>query len=411
MDITKNEILSYVKEHDIFEMQSILDVVKTDMDKKYLAMHPFSIWSSNHNGKIKWYTYFNDENGQRKQMMRSTKKKLEQEIVDYYKRKEQTPPSIKSVFEEWISEKNEYHEITKQSNDRYRNDFKRFFINNPFAKEIMKTPIKYIDDDILERFIKKTIAELQLTRKAYSGMKTLILGIFKYAKKKKYTDFSISNFIGDLSLSNRVFVINKKDKESLIYNDLEIEIIVDYLKSHKSDIRCLGILLQFQSGLRVGELCSLKYSDLKGRMLHIQRTEIHYKDENGHNKYDIQEHPKSTAGNRYVVLPDTAIDTINAIKKLNPFGEYMLMENGNIIKGSGIRRKLVRICKELDISYKANHSIRRSYATTLIDSGVSDSNVMLQLGHEDISTSRKYYYFSKSVESQRINEILEAVNI
>lgn len=411
MELSKTELLSYIKENDIFDWDILKDIVKEDMDNKYLMMHTFSIWSSTHKGKKKWFTYLFDDNGSRKQVMRSTKKKLEEVIIEYYKRKDDVPPDINSTFEEWIAEKIEYNEITKQSYDRYRNEFKRFFINNPYAHDIMNTPIKYIDDDILEHFIKKTIAELKLTRKAYSSMKILILGIFKYAKKKKYTAFSISNFIGDLSLSNHVFVMNKKDKETMIYNEAECDILADYLKNHMSDIRCLGILLQFQSGLRVGELCAIKYSDLKGRMLHIQRTEVHYKDANGHNRYDIQEHPKSSAGNRYVVLPDTAIETISAMKKLNPNGDYLLMDNNCQIRSSGIRRKLMRVCRELDITYKANHSIRRSYATTLIDAGVSDSNIMSQLGHEDVATSRRYYYFSKSLETKKIDEILDAVSI
>lgn len=46
--------------------------------------------------------------------------------------------------------------------------------------------IKYITEDDLECFIKTVIAECKLTHKAYSDMRILINGIFKYAKKRVY---------------------------------------------------------------------------------------------------------------------------------------------------------------------------------------------------------------------------------
>ena len=49
------------------------------------------------------------------------------------------------------------------------------------------------------------IRDLTLTRKAYAGLRTLIRGIFKYGKKKKYTEISITEFFGDLELPNNLF--------------------------------------------------------------------------------------------------------------------------------------------------------------------------------------------------------------
>ena len=48
------------------------------------------------------------------------------------------------------------------------------------------------------------------------------------------------------------------------------------------------MLLALLTGLRVGELFSLKVSDKEKDMLYIQRTEIKYKAENGKTTYSVR---------------------------------------------------------------------------------------------------------------------------
>lgn len=62
----------------------------------------------------------------------------------------------------------------------------------------------------LENFVRGSIAFHKLTAKSYSNLATLINGMFRYAKKNRYTNISITNFMGDLMLSRKVF--NKVDK-------------------------------------------------------------------------------------------------------------------------------------------------------------------------------------------------------
>ncbi len=158
--------------------------------------------------------------------------------------------------------------------DKYENDFLRFF--GDFGKE----KIKSVDNDVLESFIRSTIGEMELTNKAYAGLRTLLLGIFKYAKRKKLTEISISLFFQDLQLSRKIFKQNPKDNREEVFSEDETRIIIDHLKEHPSLIH-YGMLLAFQTGVRVGELVALKFSDVHEDTLHVQRQEIKYKDANG----------------------------------------------------------------------------------------------------------------------------------
>lgn len=401
---SKNEILQFALENGMIDESTIQEKMIMNERKKYLEKHPYAIWEGRDK---KWYTYLPDDEKGRKMKRLSSKKAIEDAIVDCYKELE-VNPTVEMVFNEWIDQKLEYKEIKKQTYDKYKTEFDRFFTNNQYVKDFHKRKVKNITEDDLEHFIKTTIAKMELTQKSYSGMRILINGIFK--KARKLTDISISSFMKDLDISQKAFKKKIVTKENEIYQEGEAEQLTAYLKSQKDDIRCQALLLIFQAGMRVGELCGLKESDIGEKYIHVQRTEIKYKDENGKWKTEVQDIPKSDAGDRYIIINENAMETIRNILKIRSDGEFLLSEDGKRVRSNGIRRKLMRCCEKVGVQYKSNHKIRKTYGTMLIDGGVDDSIVAEQMGHADISTTRKYYYFSnKSVEKKR-EQIFRAMN-
>lgn len=93
-------------------------------------------------------------------------------------------------------------------------------------------------------------------------------------------------------------------KEGQVFSEV-IPKVIDYMEN-KLDMVNIGLLLIFAIGIRVGELAAVKPKDINGNMMHVQRTEICYvaevdaKTGKTTNAYDIEEYPKSEAGDRYV---------------------------------------------------------------------------------------------------------------
>lgn len=396
------EILNYAFEHGMLNNDSILEQMQLNERKKYLDAHNHKIYQCKDGF---WYTYFDMENG-RKRIKRKSKEALEEAVYQHYKEKYQAP-TIQTVFDEWIEEKLEYGEIRKQTYDRYQTDFLRFFVNNKYFKNFADKKIKFVTEEELEAFIKITIVKMELTQKAYSGLRILINGIFKHAKKKKLTSISITQFMGDIEISRRAFKPNVKKKEDEVYQEAEAERLTKYLGQQEDDLRALGLLLIFHCGLRVGELCSLKPEDCEDKYLHIQRTEVKVKTE--HSTLLVQEYPKSEAGERYVILTDNAKKILQRIMQIREPGEFLFMDKGKRIRSNGFRRKLERVCNTLGIKYRSNHKIRKTYGTTLIDAGVDEAIIAEQMGHTDISTTKKFYYFSNKSEAKKIEQISSAV--
>lgn len=399
-ELSDKELLNYAVENGIIDIDTIKIKIAMDEFKKYLKKHDSKVWQSTDGN---WYTYL-PKDGKRRLIKRKDKDNLEQLIVDYYKSVEYEP-YMQEVFDQWINDKLRYGEIQKQSYDRYLTDFKRFF----YGTKIYNIKFKYITEDVLEEFIKSTIHDKELTAKMWSGCRTLLNGMFKYAKKKGYTDISITSFMGDLDISKKAFKRRVFTDEESVFTDEEVKMIDAYINSRDPSIAGYGILLMFETGLRVGEISTIKWEDINDGILNINKREIHYK-ENGKYIYEVVDEAKTDAGTRKVILSKHAQALLKRIRLLNPFGEYVFMRNGTRIRGNYFSKRLTYICKIIEINPRSGHKARKTYATKLIDAGLNDNLIISQMGHTDIETTRKHYYFNNKTLEKSRPEIEKAVN-
>lgn len=400
----KAELLTFWVETGNLDLNIVKKEHEVSRREELLRKHSFMFWESK--TRNCWYTYLPDEIRGRVQIRRKTKEELEDVVVNFYREKEENP-RLDELFHEWLSKKLVYKEIQKGSADRYETDFIRFFVETGFSRR----KIKSITADELEEFIRLQIAEQELTMKAFSGLRIIVRGMWMYAKKKKLTDISISEFFGDLHISRNVFKRTVKESRDEVFSEEEIPVLADYLKQ-KGTLWSLGVLLVLQTGLRVGELSALKRSDWDEKQtLKVRRTEVRYKDDTGHNKVTVREFAKTKAGMRDVILSEGGCETLRRIVNLNPDGDFLFENNRKRIRGNTFNKTLDRALKSLGMHHRSIHKGRKTYGTLLIDSGCEDSLVMNQLGHTTVETSRKYYYFSNRTIKHQVEQIQRAISI
>lgn len=376
-------------------------LIKMREKQLYLQKHENKIWQGT-NGK--WYTYIRD-NSKRRLIKKNSLDDLENYIWSYYSEKADNP-TVEELFNTWINYKMEVGEIHKGTKDRYICDFNRYFSASMFKLQHIKT----ITEDDIDIFIRKTLSSHDLTQKAYSNLRTIILGIFKYAKRQHYTDISISTFFQDVDISKKLFKPSEKRLDTAVFTVEETNKLLYYLKTHQT-IENLGLVFAFQSGVRCGELAAIKFSDISDNILHVQRQEIVYKSsETGKQVHEVVKYTKTETGDRYIYLPENAFNTLMAIRWLNRDNEYMMAKNGKRINKTAFNNILKRACKAVDIPPRTMHKIRRTYGTTLIDNNVEDSLIMSQMGHTDISTTRKYYYYANKDSEYKRKQIENSIN-
>lgn len=400
-----SDMLNYAIQNGIIDIDTIQMQVEMNERKKYLKKHPYEIWEGK-NGK--WYTHVPDKERGRKKVKRTSEKDIKDFIVEFWKEAEQEI-YVEDIFYKWVKQRLEWGEIQKQTYDRYEADYNRYFRNS----SISKIRIQYITENDLENFIKSTIKKLNLTRKNWSNMRILVRGIFLYAKKHGCTDIIISQFISELELPKSLFNVTKHKNEELVFTKREVDMIFSLIRNNKKpkvQLNYLGIMLGFQTGLRIGELSALQYSDIDKDKITIHKTEIRYKDENGNYVYEVRDSAKTEAGNREVYLTDTALETIHKIRMINPFGEYVFMKNGERIKARNFTRHLYLLCEKAGLIEKSMHKARKTYATNLLNGNVDESLILSQMGHVELSTTKNYYYVENNEIDSKKLQLKQAIN-
>ena len=390
MTLGDRELLLFALENGMIDRDTIQEQIKMNERQKYLEMHPYKIWQGT-NGK--WYTYLPNKQGGREQKSRTTKNAIEDLVIQSVK-KEIDSPTVKTLFYEWHNKRLERGEIEKSTYSRYERVFEQCF------KEIANKEVKKIDEVDIEDFLKDTIHDLNLTQKAYSNMRTIIYGVFRYAKKKGLIDYSIKQTIGDIQFSKNEFTKITHEDNTQVFMVSEEKRMIEYLENN-IDILNLGLLLMFKSGLRIGELVALEKTDISLNKMSISKTETIYT-ENGVTHYDIKPFPKTEAGIRDAIVPNKYLWIFKEIKRLCPFGQYLFMENGERIRSYVFRTRLYTLCKKLGIVVKSPHKARKTYGSILYDSpDISEAFIMAQMGHTDISCLKKHYYYNRMEKDEQ----------
>lgn len=395
--LSQNEMLTYAVKNGIIDVSHMQQIVEMDVRRKILEKHQYSIYEGKDH---KWYTYIVHDDGIRKKIKRNTQKEVEDIVYQFLKEKEDNP-TIEEIFYRWLDKKIERTEISKSTHERYIQQY------NQSLSEFGNKKIKEVLENEIEDFILDAIYQGKLSPKGYANMRTLIYGIFKYAKKKKYINFSITEVIGDIEIPRKIFKKERKSVEELIFNEEELPKITSYLEENQ-DIINLGILLLFKTGMRIGELVALKREDVKNNTINVNRTEIRYKGDDNKYIYEVRNFPKTEAGIRDIALSDSGIKILKKIQSYNPFGEYIFEKKGERIKTYSIRKRLQVICKKLNIVCKSPNKIRKTYSSILLDNGVAESIIISQLGHTNIGTTKGHYYKDRSTEQQKI-EIINSI--
>lgn len=378
--------------------EEVLSRVMCMLEKeKYLSEHPYRIYQGRSG---RWYTYLKDGNKRRK-IERKTKEDIENAVVEHYKALYRVP-TINDIFNSWNDRRVEMGKIKEATTTRYRTDFERFF------GPIKDREINNILPEELSDFLEEQVLEHNLSAKAFSNLKTLLRGTLKRAKKLKLLNYPIDPIFTDIDISEKDFRKRPVDDSKEIFYDDERERIVTYCSEHRNKGYCLAILLIFATGLRIGEVVSLKRGDIFDDEIYVHRTETRWR-KDGCTYYDVSDDPKTFAGIRRVVVPRSFKWVLDILRDGGTDEWVFVGPKGNRLHADAIRENLYRICAKLDIPKRPPHKIRKTYGSILLDNNVDAKFIEKQMGHTDILTTKLHYYRDRKRLDQK-REIINSIS-
>ena len=391
--------MEFLANNDTIDLAHIqTELMETKKRKKYLEMHKYSVYEGKDG---KWYTTLPDAEKGRRKVRRSTKKEIQDIVIEFWKDQEENP-TIEELFNEWNDLRRDRKKIGNASHSRYAQCFRRHF------GEFGKKKIRSIEPEDIEDFLECELSDKELTAKAFSLLKTITIGILKRAKRRKFISFNLSDLIDDLDVSDHDFRKSVKEDYQEVFDEEETSVFMQYCLDNL-DTKNTAILFMFVTGVRVGELVAIKHEDIKDETVLIRRTETKYENSNGHGFiYEVKDFPKTKAGVREVVVPRDYWFLLSRMKALNPFGEYVFTdESGKRITTNVIRRRQERRCKKLNIYRKSPHKVRKTVGTILFDEKLDNNFITRQMGWVSSTTGETHYHRNRKSIDRKVDIISE----
>lgn len=225
---------------------------------------------------------------------------------------------------------------------------------------------------------------------------------------------AIISFVNDkynLSLEITSCQFKKVYAENMkVLSVFEQEKLVRYLLNN-IDLINLGILVCLFTGLRIGEICALKWSDidLKNKTIKVSKTiqRVQIVDDYHNSKTTIiSQSPKSNNSIREIPMTDDLISIIyKNVKNFNK-NTYFLTGNKHYIEPRNLQNKFKKILANAKINDINFHALRHTFATRAIENGIDVKSVSEILGHSNVSmTLQKYVHISMQQKLKEINKL------
>lgn len=365
---------------DILNMGNVLELIMANKREKIKKEHEYAITPPSKSNRY-WITYYKRENEPRKLIRGHSEKELLDKLIKLYEVDQNLDnKTFFQLYLEWLEYKTP---LTNSTNTikRHKQHYAKYF--EPSKLHNMKLSV--IDTLILESECNQIVKNFNLSRKEWVNAKTILNGMFDYAKRKKYIT---ENPLTDMKISVRYRQVAKKTGNTQTYNTEELQLLNDYLDKmyqETEDAAFIAVRLNFYLGLRVGELVALKPEDILENQIHVAREEI--RDQESNQCY-VVEHTKTNDDRFVVLIPKAKV----LLEKLDKNGTYLFERDGKRLTARQISYVLEKYAQRQGIGTKSSHKIRKTYASRLNASGVPLDAIREQLGHADLATTLSYIY-------------------
>lgn len=170
--------------------------------------------------------------------------------------------------------------------------------------------------------------------------------------------------------------------------------ILNHIQSHFTFMG-LGIYISLSTGLRIGEICALKWSDINvtDGILTVNRTIERIYIIEGEKKHTelVINTPKTKNSCREIPMNKELLGMLKPLKKVVNDDYYILTNDERPTEPRTYRNYYKRLMEKLDIPKLKYHGLRHSFATRCIEVGCDYKTVSVLLGHSNISTTLNLY--------------------
>lgn len=273
-------------------------------------------------------------------------------------------------------------------------------INNHIKPKLGGCFVAALTSFIIEDFSQYLIFEKELSPKTVKDILVLLKAILKYTRK------NYSGVMADIEITYPKEV----KKEMRVLTPEEQKRLMEYLLSDMDNIK-FGMLLTLMTGMRIGEICAMRWSDisLEEKEIRVGATmqRIKNMNENETEKTKIIiTNPKSDSSLRVIPLTDHAIELCNMIDKQSPDAFVLSGSSKTFVEPRTLQYKLKHFTEACGLEGVHYHTLRHSFATRCVEVDFEIKSLSEILGHSSPKiTLERYVHSSMELKRNNMNKL------
>lgn len=302
--------------------------------------------------------------------------------------------TINQITEEWKEEKKKY--VKKSTYAAYQlliqNHIKPYFgdLYEVNEEKVQQFVFDKLDAGLSEKTIRDIIIVLKM--------------ILKFGIKNGYLEYvQIDAKFPSKQEKKNLDVLSKADQKKFM----------EHLRNNFT-FKNLGIFICLSTGMRIGEICGLRWCDVDTaegviKVRHtLQRIYI-IEGETRHTEL-LLDTPKTANSVRDIPMSSELLKMLKSLNKVVNKNYYVISNDIKPIEPRTYRNYYKKLCKQLDIPELKFHGLRHSFATRCIESKADYKTVSVLLGHSNISTTLNLYVHpNKEQKKKTIDKMLRSL--
>ncbi|MCD7753911.1 MAG: site-specific integrase [Clostridiales bacterium] len=256
-----------------------------------------------------------------------------------------------------------------------------------------------LSNELVEKFKIELLIGRNLSAKSVRDILTVLKQCLTLTKRQIHEEMPDIEIIYPREQKKEMRVLTRDEQEQL----------VDYLFSDM-DLCKFGVYLALTTGLRIGELCSLRWSDIsiQNRTVTVSSTMQRVKNFDNTKEQKTMIYigsPKSDSSSRIIPLMDSTVVLCKQFITKN-IAAFVLTGTTSFMEPRTLQYRFKRYVEECGLVGVHFHTLRHTFATRCVEAGFELKCLSEILGHANTSiTLNRYVHSSMDLKRSNMNKL------
>lgn len=310
---------------------------------------------------------------------------------------------MKKVKRYKLLRKTNFEEISKKWLEMKKNSIKEstycnymFIIDKYLMPTLRKTCLRKLIDYNYNNFIQELKTNLSV--KTVRDITNVLKSILKYSQEEYTCSINLKSINMPKLNVAKIKVLNKREKGKLERYCLK-----------QNTLKSLGVVVCLYTGLRIGELCALKWEDidLEEKVIFVRKTLQRVYIEKENNSKIIINSPKTTSSIRRVPINNKLYEILKPLKKEYKNEDFFLTgSNEKYVEPRNYQNLFKLLLSECKVKPYKFHILRHTFATYCIEVGMDAKSLSEILGHSNVNiTLSRYVHSSDKIKKKFLEKL------